>query len=49
VYYTHRPLEWEDWLETNHPGQYQKLKTKALTYKRINWKTEAQKWKTKIK
>lgn len=48
VRYTHRPLEWEEWIEKKYPGRWQALKFKALEYGRVDWKEEAQKWKGKI-
>jgi 5-methylcytosine-specific restriction endonuclease McrA len=42
LYFTHRPLEWREWVEDRFPGRWDKLKTAALTYERVDWKAEAE-------
>ena len=44
VFYTHRPLEWEEWIEERWPGLWDHLKTKALTHAKVDWKAEAVYW-----
>lgn len=43
--FTHRPLEWRDWVEKRFPGRWEELKWKALGYERVSWKTEAERWR----
>jgi 5-methylcytosine-specific restriction endonuclease McrA len=35
--FTHRPLEWREWVETRFPGQWDELKTLALEYRKVDW------------
>lgn len=37
VFFTHRPLEWADWVEAMFPGRWDELKRRALRYDRVNW------------
>jgi 5-methylcytosine-specific restriction endonuclease McrA len=36
--YTHRPLEWREWVETRFPGRWDALTDVALRYERVDWK-----------
>lgn len=38
TYYTHRPLEWHDWVDANYPGRWDSLKTLALRYDKVDWR-----------
>jgi 5-methylcytosine-specific restriction endonuclease McrA len=40
VKFTHRPLEWEAWVECHFPGRWERLKVEALKYSRVDWKAE---------
>lgn len=40
VYYTHRPLEWQEWVEQRFPGRWEDLRRVALSYDRVDWKAE---------
>jgi 5-methylcytosine-specific restriction endonuclease McrA len=40
VYYTHRPLEWQEWVEDRFPGRWDELKQQALSYERVDWRAE---------
>jgi len=50
VYYTHRPIEWEqqvtDWFGDEYLDD---LRDKALTYERQNWKQQNAHWREKAK
>ena len=47
VKFTHRPLEWREWVEDVFPGRWDELKEQALRYERIDWKFQAAYWKEK--
>lgn len=38
VFFTHRPIEWEIWVEDEFPGRLAHLRKKALAYERVDWK-----------
>lgn len=38
--YTHRPLEWREWVEARFPGRWDFLTSQALRYDRVDWKAE---------
>ena len=40
TYFTHRPLEWLEWIEVEFPGRYERLRVKALAYSSVDWKGE---------
>lgn len=40
VKFTHRPLEWEEWVEEVFPGLWETLRAEALTYGRVDWKAK---------
>lgn len=40
VRFTHRPLEWRQWVEGRFPGGWEELSAIALTYRRVDWKAE---------
>jgi len=48
VFYTHRPLEWRQFVELNYPGLWDTLTEKALAYGRVDWKAEAAYWKAAV-
>lgn len=38
VFFTHRPLEWQEWVEAMWPGRWGVLRERALAYERLDWK-----------
>jgi 5-methylcytosine-specific restriction endonuclease McrA len=38
VRFTHRPLEWRDFIDEMWPGRWDRLRKRALTYERVDWK-----------
>lgn len=36
--FTHRPLEWRQWVDEEFPGRWDALQKKALAYERVDWK-----------
>lgn len=40
VYFTHRPLEWEQWVRESFGGLWDELRAKALTYEKVDWRAE---------
>ena len=40
AWFTHHPVEWENWLEDKWPGRLQQVKTRALKYERVDWQQE---------
>jgi 5-methylcytosine-specific restriction endonuclease McrA len=40
VMFTHKPLEWEAWVEARFPGRWDRLRRQALKYERVDWKAE---------
>lgn len=38
VKFTHRPLEWREWVEACFPGRWDALKAEALAYPKVDWK-----------
>ena len=38
VFFTHRPLEWQEWVEAMWPGRWGVLRERALAYERVDWK-----------
>jgi HNH endonuclease len=48
MYFTHHPLEWENWVEDKWPGRWDELKRLALTYEKVDWKTQAVYWESVI-
>lgn len=38
VSFTHRPLEWQEWVEAQFPGRWDRLRKEALAYGRVDWK-----------
>ena len=40
IKYTMRPLEWRQWVEERFPGRWDALTKKALTYPKVDWKSE---------
>jgi hypothetical protein len=40
IYWTHRPLEWTDWIETVFPGRWDVLRRRAMTGSKVVWKDE---------
>lgn len=49
LYFTHRPLEWHDWVEARFPGRWDELKREALKYSKVDWRFQAAYWKEQIK
>jgi 5-methylcytosine-specific restriction endonuclease McrA len=45
LFYTNRPIEWEDWVEFRWPGLLDELKQKARTHAKVNWRIAADYWK----
>ena len=48
VFYTHRPLEWREWVEARFPGRWDELQKVALAYPRVDWKSQAAHWKAQL-
>jgi len=46
VYFTHHPLEWKQWVDEQYPGRWEQLTETALTYERVNWKSQAEYWES---
>lgn len=42
TYFTHHPLEWELWVEARFPGRLVRLRAKALTHDKVDWKAEVE-------
>lgn len=40
TYYTHRPLEWEDWVRESFGTLWDELRAEALEYRTVDWKGE---------
>lgn len=40
VYFTHRPLEWEQWVRESYGTLWDELRAKALTYEKVDWRAE---------
>lgn len=38
VKFTHRPLEWREWVEARFPGRWDELTATALRYEKVDWK-----------
>jgi hypothetical protein len=42
VYFTHRPLEWEQWMNENFGGRFDRMRMRALTHitlgAKIDWR-----------
>jgi len=38
--FTHRPLEWQAWVDEQMPGRWEWLRKKALGYGRVDWRAE---------
>lgn len=49
VRFTHRPLEWEDFVESRWPGRWVMLRELALSYERVDWKAERDRLKAELK
>jgi hypothetical protein len=49
VKFTHRPLEWREWVEERFPGRWDELKEQALRYEKVDWKREAKYWAEKAR
>lgn len=48
VRFTHRPLEWEDFVEGRWPGRWEMLRGLALEYSRVDWRAERDKWRAEL-
>lgn len=40
TYYTHRPLEWEDWVRESFGTLWDELRVLALEYRSVDWRAE---------
>jgi len=49
VKFTHRPLEWREWVEDHYPGRWEALKAEALKYSKVDWKFQARYWTERVK
>lgn len=49
VKYTHKPLEWRQWVETRYPGRWDELKGVALEYGKVDWQFQARYWTERVK
>lgn len=38
TYFTHRPLEWREWVEWTFPGRWDRLQAQALRYEKVDWR-----------
>lgn len=38
VYWTHRPLEWQDWIGVRYPGRWDDLRARAMADGKVDWK-----------
>jgi hypothetical protein len=38
VFFTHRPIEWDLFIEEEFPGRLSELRAKALRYERVDWR-----------
>ncbi len=47
LYYTHHPLEWREFIDRTYPGLWDELTLLALSYKRVDWKAQAEFWEAK--
>jgi hypothetical protein len=47
TYYTHRPLEWREFIDRTYPGLWDELTGLALTYVKVDWKAQAECWEAK--
>ena len=47
--FTHRPLEWHEWVEGRFPGRWDVLKWEALGYERVDWKFQARYWVERVR
>lgn len=48
IFYTHRPLEWDLWVEEHFPGRLAELRQLALKYERVDWRAEVAAFKERI-
>lgn len=48
TFYTHRPLEWEAWVKIKYPGRWEHLRSLALTYEKVDWKSECERWESEV-
>ena len=44
MYYTNHPLEWRIFIEERTPGLWDELTTAALSYEKVDWKTQSEHW-----
>ena len=49
TYFTHRPLEWVEWVEDNYPGRWAELKKEALEYGKVDWRFQSIYWAERVK
>ena len=42
TYFTHRPLEWQAWIDEQFPGRWDWLRKKALQYPKVDWRREVE-------
>lgn len=48
VRFTHRPLEWHEWVEEQFPGRWDELKRLALGYEKVDWKFQEKYWRERV-
>lgn len=48
VKFTHRPLEWQDFVDERWPGRWDMLREIALSYERVDWKGERDRLKAEL-
>ena len=46
TFWTHRPLEWQSWVEGRFPGRWDRLRREALKYEKVNWRAELESLRT---
>jgi 5-methylcytosine-specific restriction endonuclease McrA len=49
VKYTHRPLEWREWVAIRFPGRWDELSHKALRYGRVDWRSQMTYWAERVR
>ena len=47
--FTHKPLEWVEWVEDNYPGRWAELKAKALAYEKVDWRFQSRYWVERLR
>lgn len=48
TYFTHRPLEWRTFIDIEYPDLLSELEADALSYRKVDWKEQAEYWETRV-